>query len=226
MCIREHERIYKDNFNINEDKRDSEKLMFKTTTINNNLELNKLVDEKNFNQNKSILPLPNNSFKKIGKIIYFPNMKIGQSGSEDVYYGMSLDRKIELSVKKEKKIKINSGAASQAVALTLVSKEKGFPRFFEFDIDKRKDLEAETLLGLNLEKLFQFNGGPFDLYTIGGIGLEIIERLESLHKHNIVHNDIKPANLCWGKFHRSSIINKNTIYCIDLGLANILKNGS
>ena len=74
-----------------------------------------------------------------------------------------------------------------------------------------------------MEKLFQFNGGPFDLYTIGWVGLEIIERLESLHKYNIVHNNIKPANLCWGKFLRSSIINKNTIYFIDLRLANNIK---
>ena len=45
-------------------------------------------------------------------------MKIGHGGSEDIYYGINLDRKKELSVKKEKIIKINSGTTSQAVALT------------------------------------------------------------------------------------------------------------
>ena len=63
MCIREHERICKDNFNINGNKRDSEKLIFKTITINNDLEINKLENEKNYDPNKSILPLPNNSLK-------------------------------------------------------------------------------------------------------------------------------------------------------------------
>lgn len=56
--------------------------------------------------------------------------------------------------------------------------------------------------------------------TICLICIEIIRRLDSLHKFGILHNDLKPSNFSWGIFKNGEIINKNEIFLIDFGLAS------
>ena len=47
------------------------------------------------------------------------------------------------------------------------------------------------------------------------IGLQLLNRLESIHNCNYVHRDLKPANIMCGKYKGD----QNLIYLIDFGLA-------
>jgi len=48
------------------------------------------------------------------------------------------------------------------------------------------------------------------------IGLQMLQRLESIHKFGYVHRDLKPANVMVGKNSKGE---PNIIYLIDFGLA-------
>jgi len=48
---------------------------------------------------------------------------------------------------------------------------------------------------IDLERLFQFYKRKFKLETIVTIGIQMIERLETMHNCGLVHNDLKPQNI-------------------------------
>lgn len=53
------------------------------------------------------------------------------------------------------------------------------------------------------------------------IGIQLLKRLEALHKLGYVHGDIKPANIMFGRGK-----NKNTLYLIDFGLTRQQSKGT
>lgn len=65
--------------------------------------------------------------------------------------------------------------------------------------------------------LFESNG-PFSLPTVLAIGRQMLDRLEDLHKENIVHADLKPENVTVGS------ANQSEIYLIDFGLSQTIKD--
>ena len=55
----------------------------------------------------------------------------------------------------------------------------------------------------------------FSLKTVTMIGLQMLQRLESVHRFGYVHRDLKPANMMVGKNSRNEA---TIIYLIDFGL--------
>ena len=51
------------------------------------------------------------------------------------------------------------------------------------------------LCGKSLEDLFNVSGKKFDLKTTLMVGLQMLERIEYIHKRNYIHRDVKPANI-------------------------------
>ncbi len=70
------------------------------------------------------------------------------------------------------------------------------------------------LLGPNLNELFHFCNKKLSLPTVLSIGLQMLDRIESIHSLHIIHRDIKPENFLIGKKDKIS-----TIYLCDFGLA-------
>lgn len=171
------------------------------------------------------IALPNNiTYKEIGEIIYFPSLKLGNGTFGEVFYGLNKDKTIELAIKKDKDSNQMSFLFLEPVICTFLSHEKGFQRFYDFEIENRKNLMAQSLLGLSLNKLFHFYGNNFDDFIVSNIGLELIDRIHFMHKMEISLNDIKPSNILWGRVINSTIADKKTLYCIDFGKSSKIKN--
>jgi hypothetical protein len=47
--------------------------------------------------------------------------------------------------------------------------------------------------------------------------LQILDRLENLYAYGFLRDNIKIANLCWGRYCSRDIIDKELIYLIDFG---------
>jgi len=71
-----------------------------------------------------------------------------------------------------------------------------------------------SILGPNIQELFEFCEDQFTLKTIILIILQIINRIEWLHSKGFVHRDLKPENILIGQGKKATIV-----YLIDLGLA-------
>jgi len=71
------------------------------------------------------------------------------------------------------------------------------------------------LLGPSLHELFRFCGKKFTLKTVLMLADQLFERVEYIHKNNIIHRDIKPANFVLGL----DMGKVNQVYAIDLGLS-------
>ena len=75
-------------------------------------------------------------------------------------------------------------------------------------------------LGPNLIELFNYCGcKKFTVSTVCLIALQVLNRIENLHKHHYLHRDIKPENFLIGIHEKS-----NVIYLIDFGLSKRYKN--
>jgi thiamine kinase-like enzyme len=72
--------------------------------------------------------------------------------------------------------------------------------------------------------ILNFFGRGFDIETEANINLQIIKILKDILHKNIIHNDIKPSNMCWGKFINSEFNNASNIFLIDFGYSKILLN--
>ena len=75
-------------------------------------------------------------------------------------------------------------------------------------------------LGPNLIELLNYCGTrKFTISTVCLIALQVLNRIENLHKHHFIHRDIKPENFLIGTQDKSNII-----YLIDFGLSKRYKN--
>eukprot|EP01029_Cantina_marsupialis_P007721 TRINITY_DN187503_c1_g1_i1.p1 TRINITY_DN187503_c1_g1~~TRINITY_DN187503_c1_g1_i1.p1 ORF type:complete len:508 (-),score=143.46 TRINITY_DN187503_c1_g1_i1:632-2155(-) len=104
------------------------------------------------------------------------------------------------------------------VVLNKMRKQKGFPKPIAFTKTSKFEVLVMDKLGANLGQIFS-HCGPFNLKTTLLIGMQMIERLESLHEAGICARDIKPENILIGR--RKSI---DTLYMVDFGLSSYWKD--
>lgn len=75
------------------------------------------------------------------------------------------------------------------------------------------------LLGPSLADLFAFCGNRFSLKTTLMLADQMLGRIDSVHKKNFIHRDMKPENFLMGIGSESQ-----TVYIIDFGLSKKFKD--
>lgn len=97
---------------------------------------------------------------------------------------------------------------------------QGVPKFFGMgELDDSYYLIMD-FLGPNLLDLFNFCGTKkFTISTVCLIALQMINRIENIHKHHYLHRDIKPENFLIGTEEKTNII-----FLVDFGLSKRYKN--
>jgi tRNA A-37 threonylcarbamoyl transferase component Bud32 len=95
--------------------------------------------------------------------------------------------------------------------LKRLDSEDGFPKAHAFFKCDGKDCLVMDLVGPVVSNL-QRQLPRFPPETVGTIGIQLIDRLEALHKHGLTHGDLYRNNMCPGIGEE-----RNTIFAIDFG---------
>ena len=147
--------------------------------------------------------------------------ELGKGAFGIVYKAIKKKDNKYVAIKVEKKDN-NSRLKNEVAIYNKIQKKKnkGFPKIYELINMKKKLIIVMDMLGPSLEDLYDFCNKNFSIKTILMIGIQILNRIEVLHKTGYIHRDIKPDNFLIGSKDK-----KSRIFMIDLGLAKKYTNG-
>lgn len=144
----------------------------------------------------------------------YPHSKIGNGAFGEIYLGKNIKTDKEIEIKLESRKSKHPQLLHEAKILKELQGEIGIPKIYYYNQVSDYNYLVMELLGASLESLFNKCNRKFSLKTTLMIGLQILDRVELLHNHKIIHRDMKPDNFLIGKGD-----NKDTIYVIDMGLS-------
>ena len=200
----------------------------------NNNQINNIEKERANHKSNSLNTINKNDISKMqitcGEYIYDEKYLIDEGSFGKVFFGKHKNSNKKVAIKIPKDRKYNQNFIDKEIKyIKMLQNEKGFPKPLNTYIINGKNIIVESLLGPNLDKLFIYCGKKFPLKTICLLGLQLINRLQSMHKLGLIHRDVKPNNFTWGNFtnHNNtqdkklihSGIDLNTIFLIDFGLS-------
>ena len=97
---------------------------------------------------------------------------------------------------------------------------KGIPIFYGFGETNEFYYLIMEFLGPNLSQLLEYCGKKkFTLGTVCLIAMQLLNRIEFIHKKHFLHRDIKPDNICIGNEDKTNIL-----FLIDYGFSKRFKN--
>eukprot|EP00484_Ammonia_sp_Unknown_P023891 CAMPEP_0197035166 /NCGR_PEP_ID=MMETSP1384-20130603/13036_1 /TAXON_ID=29189 /ORGANISM="Ammonia sp." /LENGTH=747 /DNA_ID=CAMNT_0042465191 /DNA_START=238 /DNA_END=2481 /DNA_ORIENTATION=+ len=106
-----------------------------------------------------------------------------------------------------------------------LQQSKYFVRVWGFVTHYNHQIMIMDKLGESLEQLFTSCGRKFSIHCVCQIAIQILSRIEELHKHDYLHRDIKPDNFLIGHVPSGDLTKPEAskIYMIDLGLGKVWK---
>ena len=119
------------------------------------------------------------------------------------------------SIARETKLLKRESQILQYLANTSVD---NFPELKWFGLDEQNYYMVMNLLGESLSSIKEFFG-ELDIKETLLIGIQMIERIRTLHQHLLVHRDIKPDNFVFGLGNK-----KTKLYLIDFGFTRRYTN--
>ena len=145
----------------------------------------------------------------------FFDRKLGSGAFGEIYKGeeISTHRKIAVKCELVQPDRV-SLLKSEIEILQYLKGTKGIPKIYLHLSSNNYNFMLFELLGSNIDNLFHFCNKKFSLPTVLSLGLQMINRIESIHSLHIIHRDIKPENFLIGKGKKIS-----TLYLCDFGLA-------
>lgn len=139
---------------------------------------------------------------------------IGSGSFGDVWKGKAIPSGDIVAVKIEKVDKAKSRLLSERDICAQLQGE-GIPEVLHYgNIENGTKALVMSYLGPSLENLFDFCNRKLSFKTIAMIGIQMMDRLEHIHKLGILHRDIKPDNFLIGIGQ-----NRGKIFMVDFGLS-------
>ena len=111
-----------------------------------------------------------------------------------IFYGTTriYEKEVTIKIPKKKKCPIY-----ETFIIKYLKNISGVPKIYFYISTKSKNFLIEDLFGPSLRTILYSQKQNFDLFTICEISIQVILILQETHDNNIVHLDIKPANICW-----------------------------
>ena len=152
----------------------------------------------------------------------YKNKKIGNGAFGKVYLGLNTENKKYIAIKMENCDNDNinnSQLKNEYNMLKYLQGIEGIPQVYLYKNIKNLNFLLMELLGSNLKFLLKKCNNHFSIKTIINLGIQMLERIEEIHKRHVIHRDIKPENFVMGLKE-----NNNILYLIDFGLSKRFRN--
>lgn len=140
--------------------------------------------------------------------------KIGSGSFGDIYLGENTKTKEAVAIKLENKNTKYPQLMYEYKVYCSLTSGVGFPKVHWCGTAGKCNVMVMDLLGESLEALYTRCGRKFSLKTILMLAIQLIDRIEQIHRCHFLHRDIKPDNFLMG---RSS--NRKILFAIDMGLS-------
>jgi casein kinase 1 len=151
------------------------------------------------------------SIRVAGK--YILDRKIGSGSFGVIFHGFNAENNDEVAAKLESTTAKMPQLIHEAKTLRSLRGGVGIPKLFWSGTEGDYNIMVMELLGSTIEDLFGAAWRKFSVKTVTLIGVQILERLEFMHKKHYIHRDLKPENFIVAR------IRQNVVYAIDFGLS-------
>lgn len=139
--------------------------------------------------------------------------KLGAGSFGDVYLGLNTSTNEEVAIKLEESQSKFPQILSEAKIMSTLQ-GSGIPKIFWYGTEGKYNIMIQELLGSSLEEVFVKFDRQLSEKSILMISDQLFTRIETVHKQNYIHRDIKPDNFMFGKGKKNS-----TLFIIDFGLS-------
>ncbi|XP_002137749.3 casein kinase I [Drosophila pseudoobscura] len=140
--------------------------------------------------------------------------RIGNGSFGELYQAVDIKKGKEVAVKVEYITAAHSMLEREAKVYKLLAGTEGIPKIRYYGSERDVNVLVLDLLGPSLEDLLNFCTRTFTLKTTLMLALQMLTRLECVHKKGYIHRDIKPDNFLMGLNGRRCLV-----FLIDFGLA-------
>jgi serine/threonine protein kinase len=138
--------------------------------------------------------------------------KINEGSFGSIYKAENIRTKEMVAIKFENKSEQIKSLKNEARIYQYLGKLNGFPQLKTFGTTGDVNYLVMDLLGYSLVDVIKNNELSLNMVLV--LGIQIIQRIQSLHNNCLLHRDIKPSNFVFGNKD-----NTNKLFLIDLGFA-------
>ena len=147
--------------------------------------------------------------------------KIGSGSFGMIFQGINLRTREKIAIKVEPIHNQTKLLKNESIMYEYLKKVKGIPNVKWFGKDTNNYYMVIPLLGDSLETIKEkYHRLSYPL--ISGIGIQLIELVESIHEKGLIHRDIKPDNFLFGLEENM----QNELYLIDFGFCKSYVNNN
>jgi serine/threonine protein kinase len=140
--------------------------------------------------------------------------RIGAGSFGVVYSAVNLDNGTSVGLKVETVGSSRLQLMNEARVLKNLQGAAGFAHLYSATTEGTYNVLAMELLGPSLESLLRRCSRRLSLKSVLQVTLQMLDRIEHMHRKSYIHRDIKPDNFCMGTGEHEGIL-----YIIDFGLS-------
>lgn len=139
--------------------------------------------------------------------------KINEGSFGSVYKAENVMTNEHVAIKFENKNNLIKSLKNEAKIYQYLGKIDGFPQLKTFGTTNKHNYLVLTLLGHPLSHIISYYKA-LSLYTVLVCGIQIIQRIQTLHSKCLLHRDIKPSNFIFGTDKQT-----NKLFLVDYGFS-------
>ncbi|CAO3670804.1 unnamed protein product [Umbelopsis vinacea] len=152
---------------------------------------------------------------------YRVGKKVGEGSFGVIYEGTNLLNNQQVAIKFEPRKSDAPQLREEYRTYKILNGCHGVPNAYYFGQEGMHNILVIDILGPSLEDLFDMCGRQFSPKTVAMVAKQMLNRVETLHEHNLIYRDIKPDNFLIGKPGTDTA---DLVFMIDFGMAKLYRD--